>query len=87
MYLGDSKSTKVIYEFVDYNCGYCQKFHQELINVMSDNSLKLVIIQMPIFDQNWCTIWDNNLHRKSMWFWTTYCRPSGQTTKLASFVC
>ena len=48
MYLGDSNSVKVIYEFVDYNCGYCQKFHQELINVMNDNSLKLVIIQMPI---------------------------------------
>ena len=48
MYLGDSNSAKIIYEFVDYNCGYCQKFHQELINVMNDNSLKLVIIQMPI---------------------------------------
>ena len=48
MYLGDFNSEKVIYEFVDYNCGYCQKFHQELINVMKDNSLKLVIIQMPI---------------------------------------
>ena len=48
MYLGNQNSTKVIYEFVDYNCGYCQKFHQELINVMKDNSLKLVIIQMPI---------------------------------------
>ena len=48
MYLGNQNSTKVIYEFVDYNCGYCQKFHQELINVMNDNSLKLVIIQMPI---------------------------------------
>ena len=48
MYLGDSNFTKVIYEFVDYNCGYCQKFHQELINVMNDKSLKLVIIQMPI---------------------------------------
>ncbi len=48
MYLGDTNSAKVIYEFVDYNCGYCQKFHQELINVMNDNSLKLVIIQMPI---------------------------------------
>ena len=48
MYLGDSNSAKVIYEFVDYNCGYCQKFHQELINVMKDHSLKLVIIQMPI---------------------------------------
>ena len=48
MYLGDPNSAKVIYEFVDYNCGYCQKFHQELINVMKENSLKLVIIQMPI---------------------------------------
>ena len=48
MYLGEPNSPKVIYEFVDYNCGYCQKFHQELINVMKDNSLKLVIIQMPI---------------------------------------
>ncbi len=48
MYLGDSTSTKVIYEFVDYNCGYCQKFHQELLNIMNDNSIKLVIIQMPI---------------------------------------
>ena len=48
MYLGNQNSAKVIYEFVDYNCGYCQKFHQELINVMNDNSLKLVIIQMPI---------------------------------------
>ncbi len=48
MYLGDSNSAKVIYEFVDYNCGYCQKFHQELLDVMKDNSLKLVIIQMPI---------------------------------------
>ena len=48
MYLGDSNSAKVIYEFVDYNCGYCQKFHQEFINVMKNNSLKLVIIQMPI---------------------------------------
>ena len=48
MYLGDSNSARVIYEFVDYNCGYCQKFHQELMNVIKDNSLKLVIIQMPI---------------------------------------
>ena len=49
MYLGDPNSIKVIYEFVDYNCGYCQKYHEELIKVMNkDNSIKLVIIQMPI---------------------------------------
>ena len=49
MYLGDFNATKVIYEFVDYNCGYCQKYHEELLRVMKkDNSIKLVIIQMPI---------------------------------------
>ena len=49
MYLGDSNSTKVIYEFVDYNCGYCEKYHQELIKVMKEDTLvKIVIIQMPI---------------------------------------
>ncbi len=49
MYLGDSNANKVIYEFVDYNCGYCQKYHEELLAVMKkDNSIKLVIIQMPI---------------------------------------
>ena len=49
MYLGDFNATKVIYEFVDYNCGYCQKYHEELLEVMKkDNSIKLVIIQMPI---------------------------------------
>ena len=49
MYLGDGGGTKVIYEFVDYNCGYCEKYHQELINVMKeDTSVKIVIIQMPI---------------------------------------
>ena len=49
MYLGDSSGTKVIYEFVDYNCGYCEKYHQELINVMKQDTLvKIVIIQMPI---------------------------------------
>ncbi len=49
MYLGDASATKVIYEFVDYNCGYCEKYHQELINVIKeDTSVKIVIIQMPI---------------------------------------
>ncbi len=49
MYLGDPIGTKVIYEFVDYNCGYCEKYHQELINVMKKDTLvKIIIIQMPI---------------------------------------
>ncbi len=53
MYLGDLNSTKTIYEFVDYNCGYCQKYHEELIKVMKkDKAIKLVIIQMPILGKS-----------------------------------
>ena len=49
MFIGKNDSDKIIFEFVDYNCGYCLKFHNEIMNVMAqDPSLKLVIIQMPI---------------------------------------
>ena len=48
MFEGNENGKIKLVEFFDYNCGYCQKFHQELINVMNDNSIKLVIIQMPI---------------------------------------
>ena len=46
---GNLSSTRVIYEFIDYNCGYCLKFHQELMNVLDkDKNIKVVFIQMPI---------------------------------------
>ena len=49
MFIGSENSSKIIFEFVDYNCGYCLKFHNEVMNVISkDPSIKLVIIQMPI---------------------------------------
>ncbi len=49
MFVGSNDSFKTIYEFVDYNCGYCQKFHNvilELIN--SDKSIRVEILQLPI---------------------------------------
>jgi len=49
MFVGNANSDIKIFEFVDYNCGYCLKFHNEVSSVISqENSLKLVIIQMPI---------------------------------------
>ena len=49
MFIGKANSDIQIFEFVDYNCGYCLKFHNEVTSVISqEKSLKLVIIQMPI---------------------------------------
>ena len=35
MMIGNKNATKIIYEFVDYNCGYCLKFHQQVLKVLS----------------------------------------------------
>jgi len=49
MFIGDKNAEKKIFEFVDYNCGYCLKFHKEIMKVIdNDQNLQLVIIQMPI---------------------------------------
>ena len=53
MIVGNNNATKVIYEFVDYNCGYCLKFHQQVLSVLNeDQNTKLVIMQMPILGEN-----------------------------------
>ena len=52
MFIGNVNSDIQIFEFVDYNCGYCLKFHNEVSSVISqESSLKLVIIQMPILSK------------------------------------
>ena len=52
MFIGNGNSDIQIFEFVDYNCGYCLKFHNEVSSVISqESSLKLVIIQMPILSK------------------------------------
>jgi protein-disulfide isomerase len=49
MFIGNINADKKIFEFVDYNCGYCLKFHNEIKKIVdSDQNLQLVIIQMPI---------------------------------------
>ena len=45
MIIGDKNAYKIIYEFVDYNCGYCLKFHQQVLSVLNEDlNTKLVII-------------------------------------------
>ena len=52
MFIGNDNSDIQIFEFVDYNCGYCLKFHNEISRVISqESSLRLVIIQMPILSK------------------------------------
>ena len=53
MIVGNKNATKIIYEFVDYNCGYCLKFHDQVISVLNeDQNTKLVIMQMPILGES-----------------------------------
>ena len=53
MTVGNKNATKIIYEFVDYNCGYCLKFHQQVLSVLNeDQNTKLVIMQMPILGES-----------------------------------
>ena len=53
MIVGNKNSTKIIYEFVDYNCGYCLKFHQQVLSVLNeDQNTKLIIMQMPILGES-----------------------------------
>ena len=53
MIVGNKNATKIIYEFVDYNCGYCLKFHQQVLSVLNeDQNTKLIIMQMPILGES-----------------------------------
>ena len=57
MIIGNKNASKIIYEFVDYNCGYCLKFHQQVLSVLNeDQNTKLVIMQMPILGENSVTL-------------------------------
>ena len=53
MIVGNKNASKIIYEFVDYNCGYCLKFHQQVLSLLNeDQNTKLVIMQMPILGKS-----------------------------------
>ena len=57
LFLGNKNGKDIIIEFFDYNCGYCLKFHQQVISVLNeDQNTKLVVMQMPILGENSITL-------------------------------
>ncbi len=50
---GNPKGTIQIVEFFDYNCGYCKKVHDPLLDlVKSEKDVKLIYKQMPILSDS-----------------------------------
>ena len=46
-------NSKVIYEFFDYNCGFCKKVFSDLMELTSeDNEIKVVFIELPVLGQS-----------------------------------
>ena len=52
-YTGKVDSELIIIEFLDYNCGYCKKSHNELLKILKeDSNIKIVYRNLPILSQN-----------------------------------
>ena len=50
--LGNPNGSFVIYEFSDYNCGYCKRVFQPLQELVAgDDDIKLVVKEFPILSQ------------------------------------
>lgn len=51
-FLGNPDASMVIYEFSDYNCGYCKRVFQPLQELIAaDGDIKLVVKEFPILSQ------------------------------------
>ena len=51
-FLGNPDASMVIYEFSDYNCGYCKRVFQPLQDLIAaDGDIKLVVKEFPILSQ------------------------------------
>ncbi|MAV83020.1 MAG: hypothetical protein CMI90_06130 [Pelagibacteraceae bacterium] len=49
MFIGSNESDKNIYVFVDYNCGYCLKLNNEILNLVEKNTnIKAHTVQLPL---------------------------------------
>ena len=52
-FLGNPDASFVIYEFSDYNCGYCKQVFQTLQQLITeDDDIKLVIKEFPILSES-----------------------------------
>jgi len=52
-YIGNPDGTKIIYEFFDYNCGFCKRVFSDLMELVSeDENIKIVFIELPVLGQS-----------------------------------
>jgi protein-disulfide isomerase len=52
-FLGNPDASFVIYEFSDYNCGYCKRVFKPLQDLIAaDSDIKLVIKEFPILSES-----------------------------------
>ncbi|MGC6473831.1 MAG: DsbA family protein [Candidatus Puniceispirillaceae bacterium] len=52
-YIGAENPNLIIYEFSDYNCGYCKRVFPDLMAILDDDpSLRLVLKEFPILAES-----------------------------------
>ena len=52
-YIGADQPALIIYEFSDYNCGYCKRVFPDLMAILeADPSLRLVVKEFPILAES-----------------------------------
>ena len=52
-YIGNPNGKKIIFEFFDYNCGYCKNIFSDLMDLASDdNDLKIILIELPVLGES-----------------------------------
>ncbi len=52
-FFGNPNGKKIIYEFSDYNCGYCKKIFFDLLSISNeDKDVKVVVKEFPILAES-----------------------------------
>ena len=52
-FFGNENSELKIVEFIDYNCGYCKKNHEIMMNILNENNdIKYIIKELPILGES-----------------------------------
>ena len=52
-FFGNENSELKIVEFIDYNCGYCKKNHEIMMNILNkNNDIKYIIKELPILGES-----------------------------------
>lgn len=49
---GNKNAERKIFEFFDYNCGYCKRAHNELKEILKTQDVKIIYINLPILSEN-----------------------------------